>query len=109
MNKIKLTEAKELVENSISSIFNKQDVLALLGSIDMEPDMGNIKEIFEKITINFAHGLRCSEEGIIDKDNIELELNGNEISVYRVDVDLEHIESVLEEVLDDLEIYLENN
>jgi coenzyme F420-reducing hydrogenase gamma subunit len=109
MEKMKLSKAVELVENSISSIFNKQDVLALLGSIDTEPDMENIKEVFDKVKVNFAHGLRCAEEGIIDKDNIELELNGNEISVYRVEADLEHIESVLEEVLDDLEIYLENN
>ena len=109
MEKMKLSKAVELVENSISSIFNKQDVLALLGSIDTEPDMENIKEIFNKVKTNFAHGLRCSEEGIIDKDDIELELNGNEISVYRVDVDLEHIENVLEEVLDDLEIEIENN
>jgi hypothetical protein len=109
MNKIKLTEAKELLNNNISSIYTKQDVLDLLEKIDMESNMESIKEIFDKVKTNFAHGLRCAEEGIIDKDDIELELNGNEISVYRVDVDLEHIESVLEEVLDDLEIEIENN
>jgi coenzyme F420-reducing hydrogenase gamma subunit len=109
MEKMKLSKAVELVENSISSIFNKQDVLALLGSIDTEPDMEHINEIFDKVKINFAHGLRCAEEGIVDKDNIELELNGKEISVYNVEVDLEHIESVLEEVLDDLYIEVENN
>ena len=106
---MKLKEAEKLVENSISSIFNKQDVLALLGSIDTEPGMEHIKEVFDKVKTNFAHGLRCAEEGIIDKDYITLELIGNEICVDRVEADLEHIESVLEEVLDDLEIYLENN
>jgi hypothetical protein len=109
MNKIKLTEAKELLNNNISSIYTKQDVLGLLDRLDMESDTEHIKEVFDKVKVNFAHGLRCAEEGIVNKDNIELELNGNEISVYRVDVDLEHIESVLEEVLDDLEIEIENN
>jgi hypothetical protein len=106
---MKLTEVKELLNNGISSIYTKEDVLSLLEKIDMESDTEHIKEIFDKVKTNFAHGLRCAEEGIIDKDDIELELNGNEISVYRVDVDLEHIESVLEEVLDDLEIEIENN
>jgi len=109
MSKMKLTEVKELLNNGISSIYTKEDVLSLLEKIDMESDTEHIKEIFDKVKTNFAHGLRCAEEGIIDKDDIELELNGNEISVYRVDVDLEHIESVLEEVLDDLEIEIENN
>ena len=106
---MKLTEVKELLNNNISSIYTKEDVLGLLEKIDMESNMESIKEIFDKVKTNFAHGLRCAEEGIIDKDDIELELNGNEISVYRVDVDLEHIENVLEEVLDDLEVDLENN
>jgi hypothetical protein len=109
MNKIKLTEAKELLNNGISSIYTKQDVLDLLDKLDLGSDIEYVKVVFDKVKTNFAHGLRCAEEGIIDKDDIELELNGNEISVYRVDVDLEHIESVLEEVLDDLEIEIENN
>jgi hypothetical protein len=106
---MKLTEVKELLNNGISSIYTKEDVLGLLEKIDMESNMESIKEIFQKVKEDFAHGLRCAEEGIIDKDDIELELNGNEISVYRVDVDLEHIENVLEEVLDNLEVDLENN
>ena len=106
---MKLTEVKELLNNGISSIYTKEDVLGLLEKIDMESNMESIKEIFQKVKEDFAHGLRCSEEGIIDKDDIELELNGNEISVYRVDIDLEHIENVLEEVLDNLEVDLENN
>ena len=109
MEQMKLSKVNELVENNISSIYTKEDVLALLGSIDMEPDMKSIKEMFDKVKVNFAHLLRSVEEGIVDKDDIELELDGREILVYRVNVNLEHIESVLEEVLDDLEIEIENN
>jgi Zn-dependent M32 family carboxypeptidase len=103
MNKIKLTEAKELLNNNISSIYSKQDVLDLLDRLDMGSNTEHITEIFNKIKTEFAHGLRCIEENIVDTDNIRLELYGKEIIIDNVDIEFENIESVLEEVLDSLE------
>ena len=54
MEKIKLTEAKELLNNNISSIYTKQDVLDLLERLDMGSDIYNITEIFKKIKEEFS-------------------------------------------------------
>ena len=103
MKKIKLTEAKELLNNNISSIYTKQDVLGLLDRLDMESDTEHITEIFKKIKMEFSSDLTHVLERIVDKDNITLELNGNEIYVDDVEINTDVIESVLEEVLDSLE------
>jgi hypothetical protein len=100
--KIKLNEAKEMVKTSISSVFTKHDVIELLERLDMESDIDNITEIFNKIKTEFAHGLRCIEENIVDTDNIRLELYGKEIIIDNVDIEFENIESVLEDVLETL-------
>jgi Zn-dependent M32 family carboxypeptidase len=103
MNKIKLTEAKELLNNNISSIYTKQDVLDLLDRLDMGSDIDNITEIFKKIKAEFSSDLTHVMDRIVDKDNIRLELCGNEILIDDVEIDTDVIESVLEEVLDSLE------
>jgi hypothetical protein len=101
MEKIKLQEAKELLNNNISSIYTKQDVLNLLDRLDMgTADMDTVKEILHKVKVDFAHGLQCVIEQIVDKDNIKLELCGNEILIEDVEVDVEVIEGVLEELID---------
>jgi len=107
MNKIKLTEAKELLNNNISSIYTKQDVLDLLDKLDMESNTEHITEIFKKIKAEFSSDLTHVLERIVDKDNITLELNGNEIYVDDIEINTDVIESVLEEVLDNLESVLE--
>ena len=103
MNKIKLTEAKELLNNNISSIYTKQDVLSLLDRLDMGSDIDNITEIFKKIKMEFSSDLTHVLERIVDKDNITLELNGNEIYVDDFEINTDVIEDVLSDVLDSLE------
>jgi len=107
--KLNLARTKELVDTNISSIFTKQDVLNLLDNLDTGTDMDNITDLFEKIRNNFAHGLQCVKDNIVDKSDVTLELQGNEIYVDSIEVDIEVIESVLEEVLDDLETNLGDN
>ena len=108
MKKIKLTEAKELLNNNISSIYTKQDVLDLLDRLDMESDTEHIREIFEKIKLAFSSDLTHVLERIVDKDDIRLELNGNEIYVEDIEINTDVIESVLSDVLDDLEADFED-
>jgi flagellar biosynthesis component FlhA len=107
MNKIKLTEAKELLNNNISSIYTKQDVLDLLDKLDMESDTEHITEIFKKIKAEFSSDLTHVLERIVDKDDVRLELNGNEIYIEDIEINTDVIESVLEDVLDNLESVLE--
>jgi hypothetical protein len=107
MNKIKLTEAKELLNNNISSIYTKQDVLGLLDRLDLGSDTEHITELFKKIKAEFSSDLTHVLERIVDKDNITLELNGNEIYVDDIEINTDVIESVLEDVLDNLESVLE--
>jgi len=107
MNKIKLTEAKELLNNNISSIYTKQDVLGLLDRLDMESDTEHIKELFNNIKMEFSNDLTHVIEQIVDKDNIRLELCGNEIIIDDVEIDTDVIVGVLEDVLDNLESVLE--
>ena len=103
MTKIKLTEAKELLNNNISSIYTKQDVLNLLDRLDMGSDIDNITELFKKIKEEFSNDLTHVLERIVDKDDITLELNGNEIYVDDIEINTSVIEDVLEEVLSALE------
>jgi len=107
MNKIKLTEAKELLNNNISSIYTKQDVLDLLDKLDMESNTEHIKELFNNIKMEFSNDLTHVIEQIVDKDNIRLELCGNEILIDDVEIDTDVIVGVLEDVLDNLESVLE--
>ena len=103
MEKIKLTEAKELLNNNISSIYTKQDVLSLLDRLDMGSDMSNVTELFKKIKMEFSSDLTHVMDRIVDKDDIRLELSGNEILIDDVEVDTNVIEGVLWDVLDSLE------
>lgn len=103
MTKIKLTEAKELLNNNISSIYTKQDVLDLLDRLDMGSNIDNITEIFKKIKMEFSSDLTHVLERIVDKDDITLELNGNEIYVDDIEINTSVIEDVLSDVLESLE------
>ena len=103
MTKIKLTEAKELLNNNISSIYTKQDVLNLLDRLDMGSDIDNITELFKKIKEEFSNDLTHVLERIVDKDDITLELNGNEIYVDDIEINTSVIEDVLSDVLESLE------
>jgi len=103
MTKMKLTEAKELLNNNISSIYTKQDVLSLLDRLDTGSSIENITELFNKIRSEFSSDLTRVIERIVDKDDIKLELYGNEIIIDDVEIDTDVIIGVLEDVLDSLE------
>ena len=100
---MKLTEAKELLNNNISSIYTKQDVLSLLDRLDTGSSIENITELFNKIRSEFSSDLTRVIERIVDKDDIKLELYGNEIIIDDVEIDTDVIIGVLEDVLDSLE------
>jgi hypothetical protein len=73
----------------------------------MESDTEHITELFKKIKAEFSSNLTHIIDRIVDKDDIRLELNGNEIIIDDVEIDTDVIEDALSDVLDDLESVLE--
>jgi hypothetical protein len=97
-----LDQTKQLVTDNISSIFTKQDVLDILNNIDTRSDIDNIKGMADKIQKEFKYELECIINQIVDKDEVTLELHGNEILVDDVPIDSDIIEKALEDVLETL-------
>ena len=75
----------------------------LLDRLDMGSDIDNITELFKKIKEEFSNDLTHVLERIVDKDDITLELNGNEIYVDDIEINTSVIEDVLSDVLESLE------
>ena len=85
------------VLNSESSIFSKDDVVRLIESMD---DVTNVTVTEIGAAIDRAmddFGRRNND--VVDKSTAEFCLNGNEIELEDVDVDLDYIRETLEEHL----------
>jgi hypothetical protein len=98
-----LDQTKQLVTDSISSIFTKQDVLDILGNIAMVNDKEVAIDAFRKIEMEFNHRIMHIKDGLANVDEAEFELNGNEIMCTNVEVDTDKIVAILEEVISDIE------
>ena len=85
------------VLNSESSIFSKDDVVRLIESLDETTNITvtDIGAAIEKAMDEF--GRRNND--LLDKSTAEFNLNGNEIELEDVDVDLDYIRETLEEHL----------
>jgi hypothetical protein len=85
------------VLNSESSIFSKDDVVRLIESMDETNNITvtDIGAAIDKVMDEF--GRRNSN--LLDKSTAEFCLNGNEIELEDVDVDLDYIRETLEEYL----------
>jgi hypothetical protein len=94
---MKKLETIKLVQECVSSVFSKEDVIKLINGIDSyfnEETVINIKDqIIKKIN---------SIDDLIDHDSAEFELDyNNTIKLSSVNVDENVIENVIEEVLMD--------
>jgi hypothetical protein len=85
------------VLNSESSIFAKDDVVRLIESMDETNNITvtDIGAAIDKVMDEF--GRRNSN--LLDKSTAEFCLNGNEVELEDVDVDLDYIRETLEEYL----------
>ena len=77
-------QAIEMVNNNLSSIFTKQDVIDLLNKIEGDT---SVESVIEKVVGVFD---RLGSD-IVDLDSAELELYGNEVHVNSVDVDVDKV------------------
>ncbi len=90
MEKRTKEQAIESVKGSISSIFSQEDVIAIINSIQQENELDQddlVSAILNELT-NGSHD-------VIDLDSAEFELNGNEISLERVDLDENRLEEAI--------------
>jgi hypothetical protein len=79
------------VLNSESSIFSKDDVVRLIEGIDEE--LGLTPDQIEKVLNEFENTLdyQANQNRLVDFDSAEFELNGSEISLENVDIDVNAI------------------
>ena len=85
------------VLNSESSIFSKDDVVRLIESLDSVANI-TVSDIGAAID-KAIDELGRRNNGLLDKVTVEFNLNGNEIELEDVDVDVEYMRDVLEEHL----------
>jgi hypothetical protein len=89
------------VLNSESSIFSKDDVVRLIEMVEMYDLTGKtvtVSDIGAAIG-NAMDNLSRNSYDIVDKSTAEFDLNGNEINLADVDLDLDFIRDTLEEYL----------
>jgi hypothetical protein len=90
MEKRTKEQAIESVKGSISSIFSKEDVIAIINSIQQENELDK-EDLIEAILDELTNG----RHDVIDLDSAEFDLNGNEIFLKEVDLN----ERITEEVI----------
>jgi len=86
------------VLNSESSIFSKDDVVRLIEMVEGEGKNVTVTDIGAAIE-NAIDVLSRNSYDIVDKSTAAFDLNGNEIELAEVDLDLDYIRETLEEHL----------
>jgi len=94
---ISKNEALELVKDSISSIFTKDDVLELINRIDTEDTGVETYDLKDFLSEYLCDNLDSS---CVDTDSAEFELDGDRITLSNVELDSFSIESVVKDAVD---------
>lgn len=91
MEKRTKEQAIESVKGAISSIFSKEDVIAIINSIQQE------NELVKDNLIGFIlDQLTNGRHDVIDLDSAEFDLRGKEISLESVDLNERIVEEAIE-------------
>ena len=85
-----VNETVELVKNSPSSIFTKEDVVNLLSAIGSENGLNRdmVDRLLELIEDNLRN---VDGEDMVDKSTAEFSLDGNQIELDSVEVDSSYV------------------
>ena len=86
----------QLVENSASSIFTREDVIKLINSVEGEGRKISVNDINRAIenVINWADN---NEEDLVDRSSVEFELSyDNRLEVVGAPIQLENLREALE-------------
>ena len=89
------------VEKSVSSIFNREDVIELLKNIEQETELSDDKK--SEIISDIMQSIECEESNIVDKDSIKLTIDSsNYVSVDSFDVEFNVIRNAVRDVIENL-------
>lgn len=96
------------VEENLSSIFTKEDVISLLNNIKQENEEDNKVMLSdqqkEDILSEIMQSLEYVESDIVDKDSVSFEIDStNYITIDSVDVDFNVIRHAVKDVLYNLD------
>ena len=90
------------VQNSVSSIFSKEDVINLINSVEGGGRVITVTEIGAAID-KLISSLENNEDEIVDTDSVEFSLTyDNRIEVERVRINFDYIREALENTFMDL-------
>jgi hypothetical protein len=94
-----IEQTQEAVQENVSSIFTKDDVLELLRNIEQtSPNISD--ETKESIISDIMQSLEYESDNFIEKDSIRLEIDSNNyVSVDYVDIDFDVIKNVVRDVI----------
>ena len=86
------------VLNSVSSIFSKEDVISLIESIEMETGIceSQFEDALSLVLENLERDSR--NNGLIDYKTADFGLDGNEITLENVDVEIDSIMGIVRDV-----------
>jgi hypothetical protein len=97
---MKKLEAINQVQECMSSVFSKEDVINLINKIDSENKFN--EDLALEIKNRIVRELRdIDERKLMDFDSAEFELSYNTIELTNVNIDLDLIANTIEEVLMD--------
>ena len=90
MEKLTKEKAIERINSSISSIFSKEDVIAIINSIESSSSIS--KNGMNDLTAKIVSSLENSYAAdVVNFDSAEFDLNGNEISLDGVDLNVDYV------------------
>jgi hypothetical protein len=89
------------VEKSVSSIFNREDVIELLKNIEQETELSDEKK--SDIISDIMQSIESEESNIVDKDSIRLTIDSsNYVSVDSFDVEFNVIRNAVIDIVENL-------
>jgi len=100
-----MSNVRESIVESVSSIFTKEDVLKLIDSIEVsESSKVSFDEDFVDELMNLVESIESDVEDIeVDEDDVEFGLDGNRLYIESVDIDKGSIESNIRELREKVE------
>jgi len=85
------------VQNSVSSIFSKEDVIKLINSVEAGSSRKITTDDIARAIDNVIGWVENNERDLLDLDSAELEMNyDNRIEVVGVPIELENLREALE-------------
>ena len=103
-----IQQAVASVQNAFPSIYTKDDVIKLLESILIPEErsvglsQSQVEELCRRVVEQVEENADNLDRDCVDTDSAEFELNGNEISLYSVDVDTKEITRVVVDGIGDV-------